>query len=53
MSSLCLKQQQNTPLHLAVFNNHTEVVRLLIDADCDLDIADSVSTSLYNSSGTC
>lgn len=48
---LCLKQQHNTPLHMAVFSNHTNVVRLLIDADCDLDITDSVSTSLSSCTG--
>ena len=30
-------------MHLAVLNNHTEIVQLLIDAECDLDIVDNVS----------
>lgn len=39
-------QQQTTPLHIAVLNNHVETVRLLIDAECDLDVCDGVSSSL-------
>lgn len=47
--TLCFEQQHTSPLHIAVLNNHTEVVRLLIDAECDLDISDNVSnvSTLY------
>ena len=41
--TLCFEQQHTSPLHTAVLHNHTEVVRLLIDAECDLDISDNVS----------
>lgn len=29
---------------MAVFNNYTEIVKILIDAECDLDVFDEVST---------
>ncbi|KAK1170189.1 hypothetical protein AOXY_G6981 [Acipenser oxyrinchus oxyrinchus] len=37
-----------TPLHLAAYKGHTEVVRILLKADCDLDIQDdSEQTALH------
>lgn len=51
--SLCLKQQHNTALHISVFNNHTEVVRQLVDADCELNITDSVSTRVFSCTFHC
>lgn len=40
-------------LHISVFNNHTEVVRQLVDADCKLDITDSVSTRVFSCTFHC
>ena len=40
-------QQHATPLHMAVFYSCAEIVRLLIDADCDMDIPDNVSDLFY------
>ncbi|MBN3276527.1 ANKR6 protein, partial [Polyodon spathula] len=34
-----------TPLHLAAYKGHIEVVRILLKAGCDLDIQDDVSAS--------
>ena len=41
-SFLCCVQQNRTPLHIAVSNHHANVVRLLLDSGCDLDIPDKV-----------
>ncbi|KAG7278123.1 hypothetical protein CRUP_019433 [Coryphaenoides rupestris] len=32
--------QSRTPLHIAVYNNHVEIIRLLLESGCDLDIPD-------------
>lgn len=40
---VCL-QYGRTPLHLAAYKNHIEVVRILLRAGCELDIQDDVST---------
>lgn len=37
-------QYGRSPLHLAAYRGHLEVVRLLLKAGCDLDIQDDVST---------
>ena len=42
-SFLWCEQQNRTPLHIAVSNHHTNVIRLLLDSGCDLDIPDKVS----------
>ena len=38
-----LFQIQRTPLHVAGFNGHTEVVKLLIAAGAELNMIDKVS----------
>lgn len=32
-----------TPLHLAAVHRHTELVRVLLDAECHVDAVDNVS----------
>lgn len=41
-------QYGRTPLHLAAYKNHIEVVKILLRAGCDLDIQDDVSTQSGN-----
>ncbi|MGH0149070.1 UNVERIFIED_CONTAM: hypothetical protein FKN15_056427 [Acipenser sinensis] len=42
------QQYGRTPLHLAAYKGHTEVVRILLKAGCDLDIQDdSEQTALH------
>ena len=38
-------QYGRSPMHLAAYKGHIEVVRILLKAGCDLDIQDDVSTS--------
>uniref|UniRef100_A0A8B9LQX8 Ankyrin repeat and death domain containing 1A n=1 Tax=Astyanax mexicanus TaxID=7994 RepID=A0A8B9LQX8_ASTMX len=41
-------RNHTSALHLAVFNNSSEIVKILIDAECDLDIFDSrLQTALH------
>lgn len=46
LCSLCVVSPQygRSPLHLAAYKGHIEVVRILLKAGCDLDIQDDVST---------
>ncbi|KAI4882682.1 hypothetical protein NFI96_024383 [Prochilodus magdalenae] len=46
--SVCL-QYGRTPLHLAAYKGHLEVVRILLKAGCDLDIEDDVSANFITS----
>lgn len=39
-----LPQYGRSPLHLAAYKGHTEVVHILLKAGCDLDIQDDVSS---------
>lgn len=39
-------QYGRTPLHLAAYKGHIEVVRILLKAGCDLDIEDDVSAAV-------
>lgn len=48
LSCVCVlcPQYGRSPLHLAAYKGHIEVVRILLKAGCDLDIQDDVSTCL-------
>lgn len=41
--SVLYPQYGRSPLHLAAYKGHTEVVHILLRAGCDLDIQDDVS----------
>ena len=40
----CIPQYGRSPLHLASYKGHIEVVRILMKAGCDVDIQDDVSS---------
>lgn len=44
-------QYGRSPLHLAAYKGHIEVVRILLKAGCDLDIQDDVSKFICLSAG--
>ncbi|KAK1171907.1 ankyrin repeat domain-containing protein 6-like isoform X2 [Acipenser oxyrinchus oxyrinchus] len=44
-AKVAVTKNGRTPLHLAAYKGHTEVVCILLKAGCDLDIQDDVSAS--------
>ena len=40
---MCVLQYGRTPLHLAAYNNHPQVVEYLLDNHVEIDCMDSVS----------
>ena len=42
---MCIQPNNSTPLHLAVFNGHDAVAKLLLEHGCDASVEDVVTHS--------